>query len=128
MKKTISLEYCNIFRSTTRCVPFLPMFNMLDGVPVSQPSSTQSQSSCIISFFRIVCSLAFIHPASLFLRNSLPHPPLSSKGWVGLPNWMNFRKNSKRPSTHPHFRKIMLQFLYNGYGCTYASIYEGQKV
>ena len=25
--------------------------------------------------------------------------------------WINFRKNSKRPSTPPHFRKIMLQIF-----------------
>ena len=29
-----------------------------------------------------------------------------------LPNWMNFRKNSKRPSTPPHFRNIILQFFF----------------
>ena len=28
----------------------------------------------------------------------------------------------------PHFRKIMLQFLYNGYGCIYAWRYGGQIV
>ena len=26
--------------------------------------------------------------------------------------WINFRKNSKRPSTPPHFRKIMLQIVF----------------
>ena len=80
MKMRISLEYWNISRSTTRFVPFLPMFNMLDGVPVSQPSSTQSQSSCIISFFRFVCSLAFIHPASLFLKKNHSPPHIMFKG------------------------------------------------
>ena len=39
------------------------------------------------------------------------------KGRIPLPNRMNFWKNSKRPLTpSPHFWKIMLQFLYNGYG------------
>ena len=38
-------------------------------------------------------------------------------GRVRLPNRMNFRKNSKQPSTPPpHFRKIMLQNFYYGYG------------
>ena len=36
---------------------------------------------------------------------------ISFKGRVGLPNPMNFRKNSKRPSTPPHFRKFILQFF-----------------
>ena len=31
---------------------------------------------------------------------------------VRLPNRMNFRKNSKQPSTPPLFRKIMLQIFY----------------
>ena len=31
---------------------------------------------------------------------------------VGLPNLMNFQKNSKRPLTHPpHFQKIIQQFF-----------------
>ena len=28
----------------------------------------------------------------------------------------------------PHFRKIIVQFLYNGYGCIYARRYEGPIV
>ena len=36
---------------------------------------------------------------------------LGTKGRVALPNRMNFRKNSKRPSTPRNFRKIILQFF-----------------
>ena len=50
-------------------------------------------------------------------------------GRVPLPNRMNFRKNSKRPSTPtPHFWKLMLQFFYDRYGCIYARRYDGQIV
>ena len=49
------------------------------------------------------------------------------KGRVALPNQMNFRKNSKRPSTPlPHFRKIMLHIAHDRYGCIYARRYDGQ--
>ena len=52
-----------------------------------------------------------------------------SKGRITLPNQMNFQKNSRRPSTPPpHFRKIILQFFCNGYGCIYAGKYECQIV
>ena len=52
-----------------------------------------------------------------------------SKGRVPLPNRMNFQKNSTRPSTPtPHFRKIMLQFFYDRYGCIYGRKYDGQIV
>ena len=38
------------------------------------------------------------------------------QGRVAIPNQMNFRKNSKGPSTPPpHLRKIILQFFYDGY-------------
>ena len=40
---------------------------------------------------------------------------IDDKGRVAIPNRMNFRKKSKRPSTPPYFRKIILQFFYNGY-------------
>ena len=51
------------------------------------------------------------------------------KGRVALPNQMNFRKNSKRPSTPlPHFRKIMLHIAHDRYGCIYARRYDGQIV
>ena len=33
----------------------------------------------------------------------------NGKGCLTLPKQMNFRKNSKRPLTPPHFQKIMLQ-------------------
>ena len=47
----------------------------------------------------------------------------------GVPNRMNFWKNSKPPSTQPsHFRKVMLQILYNGYGRIYARRHQGQIV
>ena len=47
-------------------------------------------------------------------------------GRVRLPNRMNFRKNSKRPlAPPPHFRKIMLQFVYNGFGRIYMQ--EGTR-
>ena len=42
--------------------------------------------------------------------------------------WINFRKNPKRPSTPPHFRKIMLQIFYDRYGSIYARRYDGQVV
>ena len=48
-------------------------------------------------------------------------------GRVALPNRMNFRKNSKWPSTLPP-REIILRFFYNGYGCIYARRYECQSV
>ena len=35
---------------------------------------------------------------------------------VTLPNWMNFWKNSKRPSTPTNFRKIILQILFENFG------------
>ena len=34
------------------------------------------------------------------------------KGRVAPPKQMNFRKSSKRPWPAPHFRKIMLQFVF----------------
>ena len=51
------------------------------------------------------------------------------KGRMALPNRMNFRMNSKRPSTSaPHLQKIMLQIFYNGYGWIYARSYEGMHM
>ena len=46
-----------------------------------------------------------------------------TKGRMAAPNQMNFRENSKRP-----FGKLYCKFFYNGYGCIYASRYEGKIV
>ena len=52
-------------------------------------------------------------PAAEEKATRCSHP----QGRVALPNRMNFRKNSKRPSTpHPHFLKIILQVFYDRYG------------
>ena len=59
---------------------------------------------------------------------SQPNISISTKGRVVLPNCMNFRKNSNRPSTPPHFQKIMLQISYDRYGCIYARRYDEQIV
>ena len=40
-----------------------------------------------------------------------------SQDCKGRVNQMNFRKNSKRPSIPPHFRKTMLQIFYDTYDC-----------
>ena len=53
---------------------------------------------------------------------------MAPKGRMALPNWMNFRKQSEQPSTPPHFRNIMVQFFYNGYGRIYGKRCEGQIV
>ena len=53
---------------------------------------------------------------------------VGAKGRMAAPNRMNFRKNSKRPSTPPpHFCKIMLQIFYNGHGQIFARRYEGHS-
>ena len=39
-----------------------------------------------------------------------------------------FSENSKRPSTPPHFQKIVLQSFYDRCGCIYAKRYDGQIV
>ena len=50
---------------------------------------------------------------------------ISHKGRVAAPNWMNFRENPNGLRPPPHFRKIMLQTLYDRYGCIYARRYDG---
>ena len=52
---------------------------------------------------------------SIRIYKDLTNQDAQDQGRVLLPNRMNFRKNSKRPSPPPlptrHFRKIMLQFF-----------------
>ena len=64
----------------------------------------------------------------LVFHSSEPGCSNVHKRRITPPNRMNFRKNSKRPSTPAptHFRKIMLQFFYDGYGRIYARRCEGQ--
>ena len=37
---------------------------------------------------------------------------LMGLGRLMVPKWMNYWKSSKRPLTHPHFRKIMMPFFF----------------
>ena len=46
---------------------------------------------------------------NIFRKLRMSTPP--SYGRVAEPNRMNFRKNFKRPSTPPHFWKIIIQFF-----------------
>ena len=59
------------------------------------------------------------HPPWTFSKHSsiLETSPIP-KGWVGLPNRMNFRKNSKRPSDPPpplSFSQNYIANFFNGY-------------
>ena len=117
------------------------------------PGSTQGRICCLIAedeenskevifkrnlwtlamcFIYFTYNLYFTRRIKKYLAGQCPNMRrvgkchISFKGRVGLPNRMNFRKNSKRPSTPPHFQKIILQMFYKGYGCIYARRYEGQ--
>ena len=48
-------------------------------------------------------------------------------GWLRQIGW-SFGKIPNGLQPPPHFRKIMLQFSYNGYGTIYARRYEGKIV
>ena len=47
------------------------------------------------------------------------------EGWLRQIGWI-FGKNPNGLRPPPHFRKIISQFFYNGYGCICARRYEGQ--